>query len=300
MALDAGNIKIQPMNAIFGEDRAQVCKVTVRADVAEDLNNKYFMLYSPSARYYVWFNVDSGGTDPAIGGYTGIPVAIAADASASTVAAAVKNAVDALAAFVAVSSQAVVSITNAVVGYAPSPREGLGTGFAFEVTTQGSVEADLGFLDGEIEFTVAKSMVDVTGHQRGAEVLAQIMNGTECELTLNLKETTKANLLKALQGQGGTYVPEGADATELTGFGQYKNFSNTLAFSQRLVLHPVNKLSGDKSEDICFWKAFPMMESLTFSGEDLLTIPLTFKSYPDLSKPDTIQHFCVGDWTQLV
>jgi hypothetical protein len=300
MALDAGNIKIQPMNAIFGEDRAQVSKVTVRADVSSDLNNDYFMLYSPSGRFYVWFNVATTGVDPAIAGYTGIPVAISANANASTVASAVQAAVDAHASFVATSSQAVVTITNAVVGYAPTPREGSGTGFAFEVTTQGSVEADLGFLDGSVEWTVSKSMVDVTGHQRGAEVLAQIMNGTECELTLNLKETTKANLLKALQGQGGTYIPEGADATELTGFGQFKNFSNTLAFSQRLVLHPVNKLPGDKSEDVCFWKAFPMMESISFSGEDLLTIPLTFKSYPDLSKPDTIQHFCVGDWTQLV
>jgi hypothetical protein len=52
------------------------------------LNNKYF--YANSAnnaiQYYIWYNVDTLGTDPAIGGKTGIEVAISGNAQASTIA----------------------------------------------------------------------------------------------------------------------------------------------------------------------------------------------------------------------
>lgn len=86
------------------------------ADSSSSLNNKYFTLNSPSTGYYVWFNVAAAGVDPAPGGRTGIPVAIAANASAATVASAVQVAVDALADFVATVVTDTVTITNAAKG----------------------------------------------------------------------------------------------------------------------------------------------------------------------------------------
>lgn len=52
------------------------------------LNNKYFYLYSANdvIEYYVWYNVDTMGTDPAIGGKTGIEVALDGNDSASVIA----------------------------------------------------------------------------------------------------------------------------------------------------------------------------------------------------------------------
>lgn len=63
--------------------------------VNSNLNNKYFLINSGSntRMYYVWLNVASLGTDPAVGGKTAIPVAIAASASANAVATAVGAAI---------------------------------------------------------------------------------------------------------------------------------------------------------------------------------------------------------------
>lgn len=80
----------------------------------------YFTLEtSAPASYYVWFNVDSGNTDPAPGG-TGITVAVSAGDSASTLASAVQSAVDADAAFSASVFASVVTITNTATGAAVS------------------------------------------------------------------------------------------------------------------------------------------------------------------------------------
>jgi hypothetical protein len=303
--MDIGSIKIQPMNATFGVDTPQSIKVLTKADVSGNLDGKAFLLYGVDSsgnlvKKYVWLSKGGVGVDPAIGGHSGIEVDYAENDSASVIATKIAAAVNPDPNFNATASGSVVTIVNAFHGYAPPPRDSsVPTGFAFEVLVQGSKKELLGFLDGDIEWSVGKSMVDITAHQRGAEVLGSIMNGTECEVTLSLKETTKEKLLKALRGQGGSFIPEGVDATELTGFGQYKNFTNSTKYASRLVLHPVNKMESDRSEDICFWLAFPMLESITFSGENIQTIPLTFKIYPDLTKDHTIQHFAVGDWTQL-
>lgn len=61
--------------------------ITTRADVAGNLNNKYFLIDgSDGDNWYIWFNVDSGGTDPMLPGRTGIEVAITAGDSAGDVA----------------------------------------------------------------------------------------------------------------------------------------------------------------------------------------------------------------------
>jgi len=303
MSLSIGDIQVKPYEAFFGEDKKQVQKVTCKADVSSDLDGSYFWIYKPSplVKYYVWLSEGGNGTDPAIDGATGFEVDYDENDSGTVIASKIAAVINADANFAAVSDGNVVTITNDAFGYVIPPRDGaVPTGFAFEVTVQGSLEKSLGALDGEIEWTVGKSSVDITAHQRGSEVLGSIMTGTECELTLNLKETTKEKLMDAFKGMGGSYIGEGEDATELVGFGQYKNFTNTTRYAARLVLHPSNKLASDKSEDVCFWLAFPMIESLTFSGEEILTIPVTMKVYPDLNKPEQIQHFAIGDWTQLV
>lgn len=71
------------------------------------------------ASYYVWFNVDSGNTDPSPGG-TGISVSISASDSPSAVASAAQSAIDSNAAFSATVFGSVVTITNATTGAAKS------------------------------------------------------------------------------------------------------------------------------------------------------------------------------------
>lgn len=118
---------------------AQVASITCVADVSGSLNNTYFYISAgdPGIDYYVWFNVDGGGTDPELAGKDGVEVAISADDSDSAVATAVAAALDALDDFGATSVDEVVTVTNALAGYAVDPSAQT-SGFTISVTTQGS------------------------------------------------------------------------------------------------------------------------------------------------------------------
>lgn len=301
MAQTVTNVKIEPMQVWYGVDTAQVVTVTTRPDVSSDLQNDYFFLYHPSASYYVWYNVGGAGVDPAPAGtWTGIMIAISANATAAAVASATQTAVDALANFIATVSGNIVTITNSVVGYASEPHEGVGTGFSFGVSTAGNSEAEVGFCDGEIEVTVEEDLVDVTAHQTGTNVLSQIRTGKTVEAAITLKETTLAQLKKMFVNAGGSFTPVGANGSSVFGWGLGKDFQQTYAQASKLRFHPQVLPSGDKSRDITFHKAYPMLEGITFSGEDILTLPVNFKVYPDTSLNGAVELFVVGDGSQTL
>lgn len=298
---NVANIAIRPMNVAWGEDTAQVQTVTTRADVASDLQNDYFFIYDETgAKYHVWFNVATLGVDPAPGGSTAVAVAIAAGATANTIATAVAAAIDALAKFVSTASQSVVTITNAAVGYAAQAHEGVGTNFSFSLTTEGMSAADVGFVDGEIELSVAEDLVPVTAEQTGTNELSHIRTGKQVELTINFKETSAAQLKKLLRAPGGSFTPAGAGGTEVVGMGDYRDFTQTLNQSSKLVLHPSTLGSGDKSGDYTFHKAYPMLESIPFSGEAIQTIPVKFKIYLDTTKNTRAKYYAFGDGSQTL
>lgn len=301
MAQTVTNIKIEPMQVWYGVDTAQVVSITTRADVSSDLQNDYFFIYTPSGGYYVWYNVGGSGVDPApAGSWTGIVVAISANASQNAVASATQAAIDADAAFVATVSGNVVTVTNASMGYASEAHEGVGTGFAFAVVTAGQSEAEVGFCDGEIEMTVEEDLVDVTAHQLGTNVLGQIRTGKTVEAAIALKETSLAQLKKMFVNAGGSFTPVGASGTSVFGWGLGKDFQNTYSQASKLRFHPQALPSGDKTRDITMHKAYPMLEGITFSGEDILTLPVTFKVYPNTSLKGAVSYFAVGDGSQTL
>jgi hypothetical protein len=121
-----------------GIDRAQVQTVTCLPNTAAQLQNKYFFLWSgdDATKYYVWFNSDTIGVDPSISGAIPIEVAITTGDTASAVATAVAAAIDLEADFSALSSSAVVTITNSAYGWSSPAQDGT-SGFTFSVTTQG-------------------------------------------------------------------------------------------------------------------------------------------------------------------
>jgi hypothetical protein len=119
--------------------QAEITEITCAADVGGSLSGKYWTLNSPTTEYYVWYDVTGlGSADPAIAGKTGIPVGIAVDATASAVATATKDAIDAKADFGATVATAKVTVTNAADGAVADAADG-DTGFTpFTVTQQGS------------------------------------------------------------------------------------------------------------------------------------------------------------------
>ena len=90
---DSGNWQMQFNYGGLAEET----DVTCNSDLSGDLNNKYWIFSTIAAGYYVWYNVDGAGVDPAVSGRTGIEVDIASNSPANTVAAATLAAIQAAA-----------------------------------------------------------------------------------------------------------------------------------------------------------------------------------------------------------
>jgi hypothetical protein len=295
------NIKVKNCSVTWGTDVAQVSEITCSADVSKSLQNKYFFFYTPAGiGHYCWINVNSEGVDPALTGFTPHAVAIATGASANTVAAAIEAVIEEVTGFNSTVSNAVITMTNTDTGYAQGPHDG-NSGFTFEVTTEGSSSADLGYTEGVIDVSIDQKEAAISTHQTGSNKLGSVITGKEVKVKLTLYEATKAQITKMLRKMGGgSFTPTGASGTEVTGLGTHKDGDNTYTYADKLVLHPVSKASGDKSEDITFWKAFVKMDGLKFDGEKPLTLPITFEVFPDMSKNERVQYFAYGDGSQTL
>ncbi len=300
MSQTVSNIKIEPMTVTWGEDVIQVDTVTLVADVAGSLNNKYFFIYSTAGvKYHVWFNINSAGSDPAPGGSTAEVVAGATGATAGTLATAAASVIDGLAAFAATASNGVITVTHAAAGYATAMHDG-NSGFSFSLTTEGDTAAEIGFTEGEIELSLKEEIVNINSHQTGSEDLGGIRTGKKIEVSLKVRETSVNQLKKLLRQAGGSFTPIGAGPTEVIGMGQYKNFTQTLNQSKKLVLHPVVLGSSDHTRDYTFHLCYAMLDKLTFSGEKIFDVPVTFKCYPKQSLNDRVEYFSFGDGTQTL
>ena len=98
-----------------------VQSITTVADISGSLNSTYFTFGGPTGTmFYVWFNINSAGVDPAPPGLTGIEVSAATNASADTLATDIKNAINAsvpaFALFSAAVTTDVVTLTSKVEG----------------------------------------------------------------------------------------------------------------------------------------------------------------------------------------
>lgn len=295
-----GNIRIEPINVTW--EIEEQTSITCVADVSSSLNNTWFGFEASDAvKYYAWFNVAAAGVDPAIAGRTGVSVAIAANASASTVATALAAAIDGIAAgakFEASASGAKVIMTNIGAADVEKVFDGTApTGFTFGQCQQGGY-LDCGLLQGNVESSFEQQLLQITAHQTGTSLRAELRQGTSAEISLTMQETDIPRLKEVFATvNGGTHTPSGG--TELFGWGTNLQGTNTIIQARRLVLHPV-ALGSDRSRDLCFWKSMAMPETMVFSGEEVNTVAVTFKTYIDSEKPDEIQHWAYGDWTQLI
>lgn len=305
MSCGTEKVKIEPMDVYLGNDQAQSQKVTcVESTAAASLNDKYFALYKPDgSKFLVQFDVNNTGTPIVMSGYTVITVDIGANPqTAEQVATALQTAIDAHADFVATVSGKEVTITNVANGFAIPAHDAQATlsktGFAFEVLVVGDLFEKVGLIDGDIEISnLGKAVVDVTAHQFGQTVLSQIeVSGSNPEISFALKETSMDKYEKLLRYSLGAFQPIAAGSTKVIGAGSSGLFkAPQLA---KLVLHPVRLGVADKSADWCFWKTKIGLDSATFSGENILTIPVVANAFMDCSKPAAVSIFTQGDWSQ--
>lgn len=297
MACTVTNIRIEPADASW-EIESAWCVDTV-ADVAGSLQSASFKLGKAgqtTLSHYVWINLGGAGVDPAYAGLTAIPVTGALNVTAAALATAIQVAVDATSDFEAVVDGNHVTIYNAVAGVSADMLD-VDTGFTFTQAQEGG-SLDLGLLDGDIEVSFEETLFEVTAHQTGTSKIADLRQGVSAEVTLTLKESDKAKYKEIFVSSGGTDTPSGG--TEVFGWGKSRQGSNTVVQARRLVLHPVRLDTSDLTEDLCFWKAYAMPESIVYSGENAKVLSMSFKCYLDEEKPDAIELFAIGDWSQYV
>lgn len=165
---------------------------------------------------------------------------------------------------------------------------------AFSVLAVGG-QVYLGLLDADITITPEISNFDVTAHQTGQTILSQIPQNLGATVELTIKECTESIYKAMVTAAGGTYTPGGG--TELYGWGTDKLSTNILTYAKRLRLTAVG--ATDNSEDWIFWKTFPELGGITISGENPQLLPVTFRAFPDDTKPKEIDIYAIGDWTQL-
>jgi hypothetical protein len=119
----------------------EVVKITTVADVANSLNNKYFLLNSVNGTKYCFYFETTTATIPALGPtYTYIKVNIATGATANDVATAINNKLAVLLVDFSVSTATnVITITNTNFGTVTDSAD-VNTGFTISIFTQGRGE----------------------------------------------------------------------------------------------------------------------------------------------------------------
>lgn len=296
--MSISNVKIQPMYVYLGADLEQV--QTISCIPGTTLGGKYFLFHdSAGAKHYAWFNTGAS-VDPApAGGWTENEVTILVGDSATQIATKLAAVLTAVTGFDATSAGAIVTLTATATGYAQPARDAIGaaaTGFAFKVTQIGSVERSAGCIQGDIELSgFEQDKVEITCHASGTTVKSELVSGYQKPtLGFTLQETDKDSIKKVMLDYGMySLTPVGADAVEVFGYGPNNVGGSNPTIPVRL--HPVALDASDKSEDWNVWKGELSLDTFTFSGESVSTIPVSLNIFPDESKPKSIQFFMIGD-----
>lgn len=119
---------------------AEQATIVCNADTAGSLGGTYFIL--PGQKNYLWFNVDSGNTDPGataliLSGMTATEIKLTANATANDVATAVNTAIQGLTGkFTSTVDTATVTVTVATAGAISHGNAGT-TGFAYTTSVLG-------------------------------------------------------------------------------------------------------------------------------------------------------------------
>lgn len=130
--------------AVANPQALEVQDVTCAGDTAGSRNSTWWKFYTAGDihGYYVWYNINSAGVDPAPTGLTGIEVAGATGATATTLGGATRTAVAASAAasYVTVSGGTThCIITNKQYGACTAAANGTASaGASFSITTTGT------------------------------------------------------------------------------------------------------------------------------------------------------------------
>lgn len=290
------NIRMEAANVTWGREE-ETC-ITPATGLT---GGEYFKLSSQNEKFVFYTTVNAAGADPSVAGYTSVVVAVN---TAYTVAEWITAFITAAEGagtndeFLAIASSdgLSVKVTTLDVGAVLETAADVDTGFTFSVDVTG-IGGDLGKTKEGIEIAFEQSKFEVMANQTGESVLDEILMGLKCSLSMSLLEMTSANWqLIVGKGYGDVHTPSGG--TILSGFGDGRMNTSAFSLGGKLILHPVNLASTDRSRDVVFHKCLPSPESVNFDGTDTQAMSVTFNAYVDESKDASINIFAFGDWRQ--
>ena len=150
---------------------------------------------------------------------------------------------------------------------------------------------DLGYTKGGVDVTVKTETHKVLIDQFGKTPINEYVMGRECTVKAPLAETTTDNMLVVMPGA--FKVVDSTDPTKVrvevpSGVG-----ANLLDFAYPLILRPMGKADGDRSDDFVLHRtATPGSLSFSFKLEDERVFSTEFSGYPDTAG----SVFSVGDF----
>ena len=155
--------------------------------------------------------------------------------------------------------------------------------------------ANLGSTSGGVEVAVEVQSTDIITDQDGTAPVDAYQTGTALTVSMTLMELNAANY-NAMIGDatGGNLTP--SSGTEVSGYGSSRDFGSMLALCQELKLKPVG--AADETTNWTFFKAIPIVESLSFASDAAKTMSVSFRVFKDSTKNSAISYGCYGDATQ--
>ena len=294
--MGVANIRIEPVDATWKDYESESWDFTNAT--AAGLGGKYVVLTNAAGTlFYAWFDENNTDVDPAPGG-TAIEVNYAAAATPAAIATAFNTAVGAATGFDATldtSGLISTSIRTAFGSCTDSTVGNVGALIALTKQTDGK-DVYLGLLEGDVSVSFEETTLELTAHQTGTTLLADLRQGVSATISLTLKESDNTLRQTMFAGTAGGSVVGGSST--VYGWGNLKQGLSSIVEAGRLILHPVALADADLSRDMCFWKAYPLISSIVFSGENPEIMEIEFKCYIDTGKAEGINLFMFGDHTQ--
>ena len=289
------NIRIEPVDVSWQEYEQECWDFT--NVTAAGYGGKYVVAYNAAGvGFYFWGDENNTDVDPAPGGLTGVSIEYAAAASATVIATAFKTAIDGTSGFNATIDG--LFVTSVRTAFGTCTDSTIGNAGAFIAVTKEADGKDvyLGLLSGDVAVTFEEATLELTAHQSSTSIRADLRQGVNATVALTLQESDTPLRKSMFTGTAGGAITGGT--SEVFGWGSIKQGLSTITDAGRLIMHPVALDDSDLSRDLCFWKAYPLISSLTFSGENPEVMEIEFKCYLDDSKYAGINLFSFGDHTQ--
>lgn len=298
----AVNVTVDPLNLYMGNQQFGCLTVTNTVDHA----GNYIKLSNLTQKIHVWFD-DGVAADPAPANSTAIDVTYTTLLTASVLADNIVTAINAQSATLKIHAKKVidggvvcVSIQAKDIGLVFDAWADVDTTLDFDVLRLGS-RLDLGLIEGDLTIGIEENLLDITSHQFGPELLAQLRLSNNFTLSVTLQEAVKAKIAEFMKFSAVAFTPVGVGATEVIGYGAQagsKQFLNTINDALTLVCHPVKLVETDRSNDLCFWRSYAVISEILHSGENKKTFTADFSFYVDDAIDNRASKMVYGDWQQ--